>query len=117
MVLDLVCHELPPKESRAAFAEAHRILAPGGQLWVCEMDFEAPGFVALRKNPLLFSLIRATEPYLDQYADYQASGQVALGVGGGAAAASSPLLTRRFAAIIPFVVVAVVWLVSACKGP
>jgi hypothetical protein len=28
-------------------------------------------FRELRGNPLLFSLIRATEPYLDEYADYQ----------------------------------------------
>jgi hypothetical protein len=35
------------------------------------MDFQSDGFAALRANPLLFSLIRATEPYLDEYADYQ----------------------------------------------
>ena len=28
----------------------------------------------LQANPLLFSLIRSTEPYLDEYADYQTSG-------------------------------------------
>ena len=31
-------------------------------------------FAKLRANPLLFSLIRSTEPYLDVYADYQTSG-------------------------------------------
>ena len=35
------------------------------------MDFETPAFAKLRANPLLFSLIRSTEPYLDVYADYQ----------------------------------------------
>ena len=52
-------------------AEAYRLLKPGGQLWVTEMDFTTEGFRKLRANPLLFSLIRATEPYLDVYADYQ----------------------------------------------
>ena len=51
--------------------QAHRILKVGGQLWVTEMDFETPAFARLRANPLLFSLIRSTEPYLDVYADYQ----------------------------------------------
>ena len=41
-----------------------------GQLWVTEMDFETEGFAKLRANPLLFSLIRSTEPYLDVYADW-----------------------------------------------
>ena len=48
-----------------------RILRPGGALWITEMDFETPAFAKLRANPLLFSLIRSTEPYLDAYAEYQ----------------------------------------------
>jgi len=67
--LCLVIHELPPEASRAVCAEALRILKPGGQLWISEMDFRAPAYAELRANALLFSLIRATEPYLDQYAD------------------------------------------------
>ena len=67
----LVIHELPPEATRAVAAEALRILRPGGELWVTEMDFETPAFAKLRANPLLFSLIRSTEPYLDLYADYQ----------------------------------------------
>jgi len=100
--LSLVIHELPPAATREVAAEALRLLKPGGQLWVTEMDFETPGtphmqphraralgsktcrhachshacallrtaFRKLRANPLLFSLIRSTEPYLDDYADY-----------------------------------------------
>ena len=68
--LSLVIHELPPAATRQVAAEALRLLRPGGQLWVTEMDFETPAFVKLRANPLLFSLIRSTEPYLDVYADY-----------------------------------------------
>lgn len=68
--LSLVLHELPPCAARAVFREAARVLRPGGQLWVSEMDFETQGYRELRANPLLYSLIRSTEPYLDEYADY-----------------------------------------------
>ena len=65
-----VAHELPYTVNVDILNEAHRILKDGGQLWFCEMDFETPGYVAQRANPLLFSLIRSTEPYLDNYADH-----------------------------------------------
>lgn len=68
--LSLVIHELPPSATVDVCAEAMRLLKPGGQLWVTEMDFETEGFTKLRANPLLFSLIRSTEPYLDVYADW-----------------------------------------------
>ena len=41
--LSLVIHELPPAATREVAAEALRLLKPGGQLWVTEMDFETPG--------------------------------------------------------------------------
>uniref|UniRef100_A0A7S2FBD2 Methyltransferase domain-containing protein n=1 Tax=Octactis speculum TaxID=3111310 RepID=A0A7S2FBD2_9STRA len=75
-VLDLVVHELPPHATRAVIQEAFRILVPGGELWVNEMDFNTRGFSDLRANPLLFSLIRATEPFLDEYAEYESGGEM-----------------------------------------
>jgi hypothetical protein len=52
--------------------EAHQILkSDGGQLWISEMDFESPAYKAQRNNPFLFSLVRATEPFLDEYASGQ----------------------------------------------
>ena len=68
-----VLHELPADVAVSVIREAHRILRPGGQLWMGEMDFEAPAYAAQRANPLLFSLLRATEPYLDDYADHFAT--------------------------------------------
>jgi len=67
--VQFVFHELPPHAAQKAIDQALRILKPGGQLWLCEMDFESPGYAAQRSNALLFSLIRSTEPYLDEYAE------------------------------------------------
>ena len=44
--LSLVIHELPPAATREVAAEALRLLKPGGQLWVTEMDFETSGVYA-----------------------------------------------------------------------
>jgi ubiquinone/menaquinone biosynthesis C-methylase UbiE len=67
--LSLVIHELPVSATVSAVDEAYRLLKPGGQLWICEMDFDSPAYAAQRDNGLLFSLLRATEPFLDDYAD------------------------------------------------
>jgi ubiquinone/menaquinone biosynthesis C-methylase UbiE len=67
--LQFVLHELPANIALEIVDEALRILKPNGQLWICEMDFEAPAYAAQRANALLFSLIRSTEPYLDDYAE------------------------------------------------
>ena len=67
--IGLVLHELPLDAAKEVVAEAYRILKPGGQLWISEMDFESPAYRAQRENAMLFSLLRATEPYLDEYAD------------------------------------------------
>jgi SAM-dependent methyltransferase len=67
--LQFVLHELPLSSSKAVIDEAFRLLKPNGQLWICEMDFDSPAYAAQRANAILFSLLRATEPYLDEYAD------------------------------------------------
>ena len=65
--LSLVLHELPVEASRSVLAEALRILKPGGVLLIMEMDPESPGYVKLRNNAALFSILRSTEPWLDDY--------------------------------------------------
>ncbi len=67
--LSLVIHEMPLSATCAAVEEAIRILKPNGQLYISEMDFDSPAYAAQRENALLFSLLRSTEPYLDEYAD------------------------------------------------
>jgi ubiquinone/menaquinone biosynthesis C-methylase UbiE len=67
--LQFVLHELPAEVATRVVDEAWRLLKPSGQLWICEMDFEAPAYAAQRANAMLFALIRSTEPYLDEYAE------------------------------------------------
>jgi ubiquinone/menaquinone biosynthesis C-methylase UbiE len=65
----LVLHELPSSAVSDVLLEAHRILKPGGVLVIMEMDPEAPGYQKLRATPWLFSILRSTEPWLDEYFD------------------------------------------------
>ena len=67
--LSLVIHELPIEATYQLVNEAVRILKPNGQIYISEMDFDSPAYAEQRSNALLFSLLRATEPYLDEYAD------------------------------------------------
>ena len=65
--LCLIMHELPAAASHDILAEACRVLKPGGHLAIFEMDPLSPGYSKIRASPLLFAIVRSTEPYLDEY--------------------------------------------------
>lgn len=63
----LVSHELPQTAAREIFAEAYRVLPPGGALTLMDMDPTAPAFEKLASNPFAFAAFRSTEPWLHEY--------------------------------------------------
>lgn len=65
VTVSLVCHELPEAASRAVFREAFRILRSGGHLAIMEMNPKSEVFANF--PPYVLTLLKSTEPYLDQY--------------------------------------------------
>ena len=61
----LIFHELPQKAAKAIFAEAKRLLKPGG--YFCLMDMNPRSPVYQKMPPYVFTLLKSTEPYLDEY--------------------------------------------------
>lgn len=76
----LVAHECPADATAAIFAEAHRLLKPGGALAVMDMDTGAQAFAAVVANPAAFAGFSASEPHLTSYMSVDPRG-VALGAG------------------------------------
>lgn len=61
----LMCHELPQSATRKIFAEARRVLRPGGHLAIMDMN---PKSEIYKKMPTyILTLLKSTEPYLDEY--------------------------------------------------
>jgi ubiquinone/menaquinone biosynthesis C-methylase UbiE len=61
----LMCHELPQSATRNIFAEARRVLRPGGHLAIMDMN---PKSEIYKKMPTyILTLLKSTEPYLDEY--------------------------------------------------
>lgn len=63
--LCLVFHELPQTAARAIITEARRLLRPGGYLTI--MDMNPQSQVYKKMPPYILTLLKSTEPYLDQY--------------------------------------------------
>ena len=61
----LVCHELPQKATKEIFREARRLLRVGGHLTI--MDMNPQSEVYAKMPPYILTLLKSTEPYLDQY--------------------------------------------------
>lgn len=61
----LVFHELPTTAAEAIITEAYRVLRPGGCLAIMDMNPESEVFQKM--PPYILTLLKSTEPYLDQY--------------------------------------------------
>jgi ubiquinone/menaquinone biosynthesis C-methylase UbiE len=61
----LICHELPQAPTRQIFAEALRLLRPGGHLAI--MDMNPQSEIYKKMPPYILTLLKSTEPYLDEY--------------------------------------------------
>jgi ubiquinone/menaquinone biosynthesis C-methylase UbiE len=61
----LVFHELPQSAALAIIHEARRLLRPGGHLAL--MDMNPKSEVYAKMPPYILTLLKSTEPYLDQY--------------------------------------------------
>ncbi|MBE9032277.1 class I SAM-dependent methyltransferase [filamentous cyanobacterium LEGE 11480] len=65
VTLQFVVHELPQAATRAILAEIHRILRPGGCLAIVDNNPQSP--VIQNLPPVLFTLMKSTEPWSDEY--------------------------------------------------
>ncbi len=61
----LVFHELPATAALAIIKEAYRVLRPGGYLGIMDMNPNSEVFAKM--PPYVLTLLKSTEPYLDQY--------------------------------------------------
>ena len=61
----LVFHELPQTAAVDILREARRVLRPGGHLAIMDMNPRSEVFAQM--PPYILTLLKSTEPYLDQY--------------------------------------------------
>ncbi len=61
----LVFHELPLAAAKDIVTEAYRILSPGGYFAIMDMNPQSETFAKM--PPYILTLLKSTEPYLDQY--------------------------------------------------
>ncbi len=61
----LIFHELPQSAAIAIFHEAKRLLRPGGYFAMMDMNPQSDVYSSM--PPYILTLLKSTEPYLDQY--------------------------------------------------
>lgn len=61
----LMFHELPQSAAIAILQEARRLLRPGGHVAIMDMNPQSEFLKTI--PPFVFTLLKSTEPYLDQY--------------------------------------------------
>lgn len=65
VTLQFVIHELPRQATREIFQESLRLLRPGGYLALVDNNPQSP--VIQNLPPVLFTLMKSTEPWSDEY--------------------------------------------------
>lgn len=65
VTLQFVTHELPHSATIAIFKEASRLVRPGGALAIVDNNPKSP--VIQNLPPVLFTLMKSTEPWSDEY--------------------------------------------------
>lgn len=65
ITLQFVIHELPQQATREVLTEIYRILRPGGCLAIVDNNPQSP--VIQNLPPVLFTLMKSTEPWTDEY--------------------------------------------------
>ena len=61
----LMCHELPQSATKEIFREAKRLLRPNGHIAIMDMNPQSSAYKKM--PPYIFTLLKSTEPYLDEY--------------------------------------------------
>jgi ubiquinone/menaquinone biosynthesis C-methylase UbiE len=69
ITLQFVLHELPRQATTAIFREALRLLHPGGHLAIVDNNPKSP--VIQNLPPVLFTLMKSTEPWSDDYYTFE----------------------------------------------
>ncbi|MEQ9355294.1 MAG: class I SAM-dependent methyltransferase [Coleofasciculus chthonoplastes F2-STO-03] len=65
VTLQFVIHELPRQATQAIFQEILRLLRPGGYVAIVDNNPKSP--VIQNLPPVLFTLMKSTEPWSDDY--------------------------------------------------
>ncbi|XGV97305.1 MAG: class I SAM-dependent methyltransferase [Leptolyngbya sp. BL-A-14] len=71
----LLFHELPQSAAVAIIREARRVLRPGGHLAI--MDMNPKSEIYAKMPPYIKTLLKSTEPYLDEYFTLDLEGAIA----------------------------------------
>ncbi|MGF1535444.1 MAG: class I SAM-dependent methyltransferase [Elainellaceae cyanobacterium] len=71
----LLFHELPQSAAIAVLEEAQRILRPGGHIAIMGMNPASPAYAKM--PAYVRTLLRSTEPYLDEYFTFDLEGAIA----------------------------------------
>ena len=93
--LAFVLHECPKTATRDIMQEAFRVLKPGGCLIMCDNDPKSE--VIQRLPPVIFTLMKSTEPWSDDY--YELDMSAVMSEVGFADVASVPLDPRHRAVL------------------